>query len=92
MGVGVTPPPFFSLRRVLAHGMARRMTVTSTILQTLHQDHANQLQLLSLVETEIGKLDDVSDPADFELLSLALEYCSDFPNRYHHHKEDRIYE
>ena len=68
------------------------MTVTSTILQTLHQDHANQLQLLSLVETEIGKLDDVSDPADFELLSLALEYCSDLPNRYHHPKEDRFYE
>ena len=66
--------------------------MTSTILQTLHQDHANQLQFLSLVETEIGKLDDVSDPADFEFLSLALEYCSNFPNRYHHHKEDRIYE
>ena len=68
------------------------MTVASTILQTLHQGHANHLQLLSLVETEAGKLDDVSDRADFELLSLALEYCSDFPNRYHHPKEDRIFE
>ena len=66
--------------------------MTSTILQTLHQDHANELQLLCLVETEIGKLDDVSDPADFELLSLALEYCSDFSNLYHHPKEDQIYE
>lgn len=63
----------------------------STILQSLHQDHANQIQLLSLIEAEIAKLDGASEPANFELLSLALEYCSDFPSHYHHPKEDLLY-
>lgn len=65
--------------------------MTATILQSLHQDHANQLQLLSLIEIEVNKLGDETDPAIFELLSLALEYCSDFPSNYHHPKEDCIY-
>ena len=63
----------------------------SKILQTLHQDHANLIQLLSLIESETGKLEKMSCEASFEILSLALEYCTDFPSYCHHPKEDLIY-
>lgn len=63
----------------------------SNILQTLHQDHANQIQLLGFIEAEIGKLGHPADGTNFELLALALEYCIDFPGHYHHPKEDLIY-
>ena len=65
--------------------------VHSNILQTLHQDHANQIQLLGFIEAEIGKFDHPVDGTNFELLALALEYCIDFPGHYHHPKEDLIY-
>ncbi len=68
------------------------MLLKSKILQSLHEDHANQLQLLSLIELEIGKLTKIGRAANFEMISLALEYCVDFPGRYHHPKEDLIYE
>lgn len=63
----------------------------SKILQTLHQDHANLVQLLALIDSEIAKLENRGCEANFELLSLALEYCTDFPGHYHHPKEDLIY-
>ncbi len=63
----------------------------SKILQTLHEDHANLVQLLVLIEAEIEKLRSQDAAADFELISLALEYCVDFPGHYHHPKEDLIY-
>ncbi len=64
----------------------------SKILQSLHQDHANQVQLLSLIESEIDKLRKEGETPNFELLSLALEYCVDYPSHYHHPKEDLLYE
>jgi hemerythrin-like domain-containing protein len=64
----------------------------SKILQSLHEDHANLIQLLSLIETEVDKHGKLGETADFELISLALEYCTDYPARYHHPKEDLVYE
>lgn len=63
----------------------------SEILRSLHEDHANQLQLLRLIEFEIDKLGNASETPNYELLSLALEYCADYPSLYHHPKEDLIY-
>ena len=63
----------------------------SEILRSLHEDHANQLQLLGLIEFEIKKLDKAGETPNFELISLALEYCADYPSHYHHPKEDLIY-
>jgi len=65
--------------------------VTSNILQTLHQDHANLIQLLSFIEMETHRIDRRDSMANFELISLALEYCVEFPGRYHHPKEDLLY-
>lgn len=60
-------------------------------LQMLHQDHANLIQLLGLIESEIEKLGNRRCEASFENLSLALECCTDFPSHCHHPKEDLIY-
>ena len=65
--------------------------MTSNILQTLHQDHANLIQLLSFIEMETHRIDRRDSMANFELISLALEYCVEFPGRYHHPKEDLLY-
>ena len=63
----------------------------SKILQTLREDHANQAQLLALIEAEIAKLSGGMEAPDYELISLALEYCTDYPSRCHHPREDLIY-
>lgn len=64
----------------------------SEILRSLYEDHANQLQLLRLIEQEINKLEKAGETPNFELISLALEYCADYPSHYHHPKEDLIYD
>ncbi len=64
----------------------------SKILQSLHEDHANQMQLLGFIEAEVKEIESTDEAPNFELLSLALEYCADFPGRFHHPKEDLLYE
>ncbi len=62
------------------------------ILDILHEDHANLCLLLDLLESELQKFDSDEQDPDFEVVSLALEYCVDYPTHYHHPKEDRVYE
>lgn len=64
----------------------------SKILRGLHADHANLVQLLGLIEAEVEKLDTGDGMPDFELLTLAFEYCNDYPGRYHHPKEDLMFQ
>ena len=63
----------------------------SKILQSLHRDHANQIQLLNLIAREIDKLPSDRPAPSYELITLALEYCADSPSRYHHPREDFLY-
>lgn len=74
--------------RRCGHG---EIQLKSEILRSLHEDHANQLQLLGLIGFEIDKLGKAGETPNFELISLALEYCADYPSHYHHPKEDLIY-
>lgn len=80
-------------RKPLSKGSSNRAEneARSKILRGLHADHANQVQLLGLIETEIEKCEAVDGKPDYELLTLALEYCTDYPGRYHHPKEDLMY-
>lgn len=63
----------------------------SNVLQTLYEDHANLERLFKLIEDEIGRIDDADFDPYFETLTLALEYCVDYPCHYHHPAEDLIY-
>jgi len=59
-------------------------------LRLLRLEHENQRKLLELIEDQVATAD-AGAPMDEELLSLACEYFSDYPDRCHHPKEDLVY-
>jgi hemerythrin-like domain-containing protein len=59
-------------------------------LLLLRLEHENQRKLLDLIEDQVATAD-AGAPMDEELLSLACEYFSDYPDRCHHPKEDLVY-
>ena len=56
----------------------------------LRLEHGNLSKLLRLIEDQVAAAD-AGIPMDEELLSLACEYFSDYPDRCHHPKEDLVY-
>lgn len=59
-------------------------------LSLLRLEHGNQSRILGLIEDQVAAAD-AGTPMDEELLSLACEYFSDYPERCHHPKEDLVY-
>ena len=59
-------------------------------IETLRQDHNNMWKLLDVIEVEFAQFKGGNSP-DYELLSGALRYCLNYPELYHHPKEDLIY-
>jgi hemerythrin-like domain-containing protein len=60
------------------------------VLLLLRLEHGNLSQLLRLIENQVAAAD-AGVPMDLELLSLACQYFSDYPDRCHHPKEDLVY-
>jgi hemerythrin-like domain-containing protein len=56
----------------------------------LRLEHGNLSKLLGLIEEQLAAAD-AGAPMDAELLNLASEYFSDYPDRCHHPKEDLVY-
>jgi hemerythrin-like domain-containing protein len=56
----------------------------------LRLEHGNLSKLLGLLEDQVAAAD-AGRPMDEELLRLASEYFSDYPDRCHHPKEDLVY-
>ena len=56
----------------------------------LRLEHGNLSRLLALIEDQVAAAD-AGMPMDEEMLSLASEYFSDYPDRCHHPKEDLVY-
>jgi len=56
----------------------------------LRLEHGNLSKLLGLIENQVAAAD-AGMPMDEQLLSLASEYFSDYPDRCHHPKEDLVY-
>ena len=56
----------------------------------LRLEHGNLSKLLGLIEDQLAAAE-AGTPMDEELLSLASEYFSDYPDRCHHPKEDLVY-
>lgn len=56
----------------------------------LRLEHGNQSKLLGLLETQVAAAD-AGKPMDQELLRLASEYFTDYPDQCHHPKEDLVY-
>ena len=66
--------------------------MVSTVLQTLYAVHANLGQLLKVIEDEIERIGAGQLDPDIEMLTLALEYCLEYPGQFHHPTEDLIYD
>ena len=62
----------------------------SRAIDALRQDHKNMWKLLDVIEAEFSQFKAGHSP-DYELLSGALRYCLNYPELYHHPKEDLIY-
>lgn len=60
-------------------------------LLLLRLEHRNLSRLLGLIEDQVAAAD-AGAPLDKNLLGLAWEYFSDYPDLCHHPKEDLVYE
>lgn len=61
-----------------------------TVLNELHQDHVNLNKLLAVLGNKLDRLKQGELP-NFLLLADAVDYISNYADRYHHPREDEMY-
>lgn len=62
-----------------------------SILAELHNDHINLNRLLDILRAKVAKLRAGTRP-NFRLMADAVDYVSDYADRYHHPLEDQMYD
>ncbi len=62
----------------------------SKIIQILLDEHRNIEKLLLVLEQELDVFDH-SEPPDYEILRAVIDYFKDYPESYHHPKEDLVF-
>lgn len=63
----------------------------SKIIEILRREHQNIEKLLLVLEEEL-KAFDHGEPPDYEILQTIVEYFQDYPEHYHHPKEDIVFD
>jgi hemerythrin-like domain-containing protein len=63
----------------------------SEVLRLLREEHDNLEKILQAVEHQLQAYDQ-SEVPDWDVVNAAIDYVKDYPDRYHHPKEDLIYE
>ncbi len=63
----------------------------TNIIDSLHEDHANLAKLLDALERQPALFDDGETP-DYDIVQGVVDYCLNYPDRYHHPKEDLVLE
>jgi hemerythrin-like domain-containing protein len=72
--------------------MTRGRERSSTkIIEVLLEEHRNIKKLLHVLEQELAAFDR-SDSPDYEILQAIIDYFLDYPESYHHPKEDMVFE
>lgn len=61
------------------------------IIDALHKDHANLAKLLAALERQVAAFDRGERP-DYDILHGVIDYCLNYPDLYHHPKEDLVME
>lgn len=61
------------------------------IIDILLDEHRNIEKLLLVLEQELNVFDHSESP-DYEILQAIIEYFQDYPESYHHPKEDIVFE
>lgn len=62
----------------------------ANVIQSLHEDHANMALLLNAIERQLAIFDQGETP-DYDIIQGVLDYCLNYPDLYHHPKEDLVY-
>lgn len=60
------------------------------ILKALDEEHLYQQRLLGLLEKQVAALNQRRQP-DYEVMHGVMRYMTNFPDRYHHPKEDLVF-
>ncbi|MFZ1951992.1 MAG: hemerythrin domain-containing protein [Pseudolabrys sp.] len=63
----------------------------SRLIEILLEEHRNIEKLLYVLEQELDVFDSTESP-DYEILRTIVEYFQDYPESYHHPKEDIVFE
>ncbi len=63
----------------------------ASIIDILLEEHRNIEKLLLVLEQELDVFDR-NEPPDYEILRAVIEYFQDYPEGYHHPKEDIVFE
>ncbi|MGA8001081.1 MAG: hemerythrin domain-containing protein [Pseudolabrys sp.] len=63
----------------------------SRLIEILLEEHRNIEKLLHVLEQELDVFDRTESP-DYEILRTIVEYFQDYPESYHHPKEDIVFE
>ena len=61
------------------------------VLDAIHEDHANMAQMLNALERQL-QVFDAGDTPDYDIVRGVVAYCLDYPDLYHHPKEDLVFE
>lgn len=59
-------------------------------LDKLHQDHINQTRLLNLLEHEMHKMEEGSDPSYLNMYDI-MKYMVNYPDVFHHPHEEILF-
>ena len=63
----------------------------SAIIDLLRQEHRSLARLLKVLEHQLAVFDRGESP-DYEVFIGVLDYCQTYSDRYHHPKEDLVFE
>ena len=65
----------------------------SKVMDALLREHGRIADVLGVLEREVGALAALkdTDEADYALMTSAVEYFAEFPDRRHHPKEDLVF-
>jgi hemerythrin-like domain-containing protein len=60
-------------------------------LDAIHEEHANMAKMLDALERQLAVFDAGETP-DYDIVRGVVEYCTGYPELYHHPKEDLVFE
>lgn len=61
------------------------------VLDAIHEEHANMAKMLDALERQLAVFDAGETP-DYDIIQGVVEYCTGYPELYHHPKEDLVFE
>ncbi len=61
------------------------------ILDAIHEDHANMVKMLNALEHQLAGFDAGETP-DYDIVRGVVDFCLEYPDLYHHPKEDLVFE